>query len=367
MPNQNLLPSGVLTASVMTHPRRAARAEGLRSEIGLEQAWAAVDPRPEGPSSALRATRVAFGQAAREEGGHHLVLQDDAILSPGFVDAVRDAVRAFPEAALSFFVEWGSRTAYLARWAAFTGADAVPVINPYMPILATVLPREVAVELARFLEREGRQDEPGDREVLRFLRGAGVPTLAMVPNVVDHDDLPSIVGNSDHGPRRAVCTAARPRYGGSVLQAPRYLPFLRWNLGSSVVIDLDRDVPEAHRSTRRVLTEWGATEHDMGEAFADSGLAPLLGAGRETAFEAWLTAAGVGAVQERYWPGTVTTLRGRRDEPLVRGALESFVPGMLRTVADPARMATCSEDLALAALSAMEYGATHLTTPDTGE
>lgn len=365
MPNQNL--PGVLTVSVMTHPRRAARAERLCSEIGPERAWTAVDPRPEGPSSALRAARVAFGQATREKGGHHLVLQDDAILSPGFVGAVCDAVRAFPEAALSFFVEWGSRTAYLARWAAFTGADAVSVINPYMPTLATVVPREVAVELARFLEREGREDEPDDREVLRFLRGAGVPTRVMVPNAVDHDDLPSIAGNSDHGPRRAVCTAARPRYGGSVLRTPRYLPFLRWNLGSSVVIDLDHDVPEAHRPTRRVLTEWGATERDMDEAFADSGLSSLLGAGREVAFEAWLTAVGVGAVQERHWPGTVTALRGRRGEPLVRGALESFVPGMLRTVADPVRMAARSEGLALAALSAMEYGATHVTAPDVGE
>lgn len=282
------------------------------------------------------------------------------ILSPGFVDAVRDAVTAFPEAALSFFVEWGSRTAYLARWAAFTGADAVSVINPYMPTLATVLPRRTAVELALFLEQQGRENEPDDREVLRFLRGAGVPTLVMVPNVVEHDALPSLTGNSDHGQRRAVCVAERPRYGGRVLRTPQYLPFLRWNLGSSVVIDLDHDVPEAHRPTRQALTEWGATERGMGQAFADSGLAPLLGAGRETAFEAWLTAVGVGAVQERHWPGTVATLRGRLNEPLVRRAVESFVPGMLRTVADPTHMAVRSSGLALAALAAMEYGAAHL-------
>lgn len=181
MSDHNSFSSGVLTASVMTHPLRATRAESLCSELGPEHAWAAVDPHPQGPPSALRSARVAFAQAAREKEGHHLVLQDDVILSSGFVDAVQDAVTEFPESALSFFLEWGSRTAYLARWAAFTGADAVSVINPYMPTLAMVLPRRIAVELARFLELQGRANEPDDREVLRFLRGAGIPMLVMVP------------------------------------------------------------------------------------------------------------------------------------------------------------------------------------------
>ena len=360
MSDHNSFSSGVLTASVMTHPLRATRAESLCFELGPEHAWAAVDPHPQGPPSALRSARVAFAQAAREKEGHHLVLQDDVILSSGFVDAVQDAVTEFPESALSFFVEWGSRTAYLARWAAFTGADAVSVINPYMPTLAMVLPRRIAVELARFLELQGRANEPDDREVLRFLRGAGIPTLVMVPNAVEHDDLPSITGNSDHGPRRSVCVTQRPRYGGHVLRAPRSLPFLRWNLASSVIIDLDHDVPEAHRPTRQVLLEWGAGERDLYGAFVDSDLALLLGTDREPAFEAWLTAVGVGAVQEKHWPGTVAGLRGRQHEVSVRRALESFVPGMLRTVADPARMAVHSSELAMVALAAMEYGATHL-------
>src|SRR5699024_2609774 len=137
--------------------------------------------------------------------------------------------------------------ANVPAWSSYPRADAGSVINPYMPPPAMVLPRRIAVELARFLELQGRANEPDDREVLRFLRGAGIPTLVMVPNAVEHDDLPSITGNSDHGPRRSLCVTQRPRYGGHVLRAPRHLPFLRWNLASSVLIDLDQYVPEAHR------------------------------------------------------------------------------------------------------------------------
>src|SRR5690625_6267250 len=76
MSDHNSFSSGVLTASVMTHPLRATRAESLCSELGPEHAWAAVDPHPQGPPPALRSARVAFAQAAREKEGHHLVLQD---------------------------------------------------------------------------------------------------------------------------------------------------------------------------------------------------------------------------------------------------------------------------------------------------
>ena len=69
---------------------------------------------------------------------------------------------------------------------------------------------------------------------------------------------------------------------------------------------------------------------------------------------------GGGCDPGKHWPGTVAGLRGRQHEISVRRALESFVPGMLRTVADPARMAVHSSELAMVALAAMEYGATHL-------
>ncbi len=74
----------------------------------------------------MRTARRAFA-AATAEATHHLVVQDDVSLADGFLDALGATVALHPEAALSLFVEWGSRTAYLARWAAFTGSSGTRV------------------------------------------------------------------------------------------------------------------------------------------------------------------------------------------------------------------------------------------------
>lgn len=311
----------------------------------------ALDPEPDGPPSSLRSSQVAFSQAGAADSTHHLVLQDDVRLSKDFLESVRSAVEAYPDSALALFVEWGSRTAYLARWAVFTGSGAVPVVNPYMPTLGMVLPRALAVELGDFLKgAEGRSD---DRAALRFLRERGVSALAVVPNLVEHGDLPSLKGNDVHGIRRSVCFAEEgSRFDGSVLDVPPLLPFLRWNTGEAVVIDTANDVPAAHRTALEVLAEWGTTPEELRRGCADH-----LGEASGALLELWLTAVALGAVQERHWPGTVDGLRARADEPLVRRSLETLAPGALRALRDVDRLTRRSGELAAAVLAAMEHGA----------
>ncbi|WP_190394247.1 hypothetical protein [Nocardiopsis quinghaiensis] len=347
----------VLSASVMTHPRRSGSARRVLDSLGIADSALALDPEPEGPPSSLRASGVAFTDAARLDSTHHLVLQDDVRVCAGFPESVRGIAERHPEAAVSLFVEWGSRTAHLARWAVFTGAGAVPVINPYMPTLALLLPRGLAVDMGRFMkDADGRSD---DRAALRFLRERGVPTLTVVPNLVEHDDLPSLKGNDDHGMRRSVCFAAEgARFDGTVLDVPPLLPFLRWNTCDAVVVDTAHDVPEAHRPTLEVLEEWGAAPGELRRACAGH-----LGAGSGPLFALWLTAVALGAVQERHWPGTVAGLRDRLDEPPVRRALATLAPGALRVFLDPDRLAERSDQLVPALLIAMEHGR-DLTTAD---
>lgn len=361
----------VLSAAVMSHPDRRASAQRVLDSLAIPGAELALDPEPDGPPSSLRSSQVAFALAGAADSTHHLVLQDDVVLCDDFSASVRSAVEQHPDAALALFVEWGSRTAVLARWAVFAGVGAVPVVNPYMPTLGMVLPRGLAAEMGAFMKgAEGRSD---DRAALAFLRRRGVPTLAVVPNLVEHRELASLKGNAGHGARHAVCFAREgARFDGRVLEVPPLLPFLRWNSGRAVAIDPADDVPEAHRPLLEVLAQWGATEGDLRRAFRESAFARVVGPtltrdpspgadadarATDPLFEAWTTAVACGAVQERHRPGTVAGLRGRWDEPAVPRALATFAPGALRLFADAERLVSRAGETAPAVLAAMEYGA----------
>ncbi|MFD3687350.1 hypothetical protein ACFWTE_21365 [Nocardiopsis sp. NPDC058631] len=348
----------VLSAAVMSHPGRRAFALRVLDALALPSADLALDPEPDGPPSSLRSSQVAFSLAVAAESTHHLVLQDDVRLCDDFLESVRSAVENHPDAALALFVEWGSRTACLARWAVFTGTGAVPVINPYMPTLGMVLPRGLAVEMGEFMKgADGRSD---DRAALAFLRARGARTLALVPNLVEHRELASLKGNGGHGARHSVCFAREgARFGGEVLDVPPTLPFLRWNSGEAVALDPAHDVPEAHRPLMEVLVGWGATERELRGEFREGGFTDAAGGGAVAGgplFDTWLTAVACGAVQEGHWPGTVAGLRDRWDEPGVRRALGTFAPGALRLFADTERLVSRAEESALAVLAAMEYG-----------
>ncbi|WP_017606633.1 hypothetical protein [Nocardiopsis alkaliphila] len=359
------VPAPTLSATVMTHPARAARAEDLAAKTGLPRSGVALDPDPDGPPTALRSARVAFGSAALHENSHHLVLQDDVRLAEGFATTATRVLAAHPEAAVSLFVEWGSRTAVLARWAVFTGAGAVPVINPYVPTVALALPRKASVELSHFLEETEDLGEPDDRAVLRFVRRTGLRSLVAVPNPVEHEDRPSLVGNDEHGARRSVCFAPRPSgpLSTTVLRPPRALPFLRWNLGTPVLVDLAHDVPEAHRPLVAVLADWGATEENLATALKThaEGLTEVLPKPHLT--NVWHTAVANGAVLESWWPGAVGGLRSRLAEPTVEASLASLVPGALRTFIDLDALAEHRARVVELTLAALEHGAEHCRVP----
>ncbi|WP_017584093.1 hypothetical protein [Nocardiopsis valliformis] len=360
-----------VSASVMSHPSRSDSAGRVAERTGLPLAGLALDPEPDGPPTALRSATVAFGSAARYDTTHHLVLQDDARPAEGFAQTVQRYLGAHPEAAVSFFVEWGSRTATLARWAVFTGAGAVPVVNPYVPTVALALPSELSVALGRFLAEEGRTAEPDDREVLRFVRRAGVSALVAVPNPVEHGELPSLVGNAGHGARLSVCFASEAVAAPdtSVLEPPRPLPHLNWITGVPSLINLDNDVPEAHLSLAWGLASWGADEAGLASGLtaalaartgADS-LRPLLPQPHLTSV--WHTAVANGAVLEGRWPGVVGGLRARLGEPVVERALATLVPGALRTRVDVTALEEHRSEVVGLTLAALEYGAEHCPAP----
>lgn len=363
-----------LSVSVMTHPDRLADAARVQRALGPHaDVRLAVDPVPDGPRTALRSARLAFAQASGRNATHHLVLQDDVEVPDGLVDSVLQAIGTHPDAVLSHFVEWGSRTAVLARWAALTGASAVPVINPYVPTVALSLPTGLAVRLGRFLDEEALDGEADDQAVLRFVRATGTRALVTVPNLVEHLDLPSITGNSGHGARRSAGWGATlpPGFDATVLEVPRLMPFFAWNTGTALVLDTADDVPATQRPALECLVEWGADEERLRRVFtgaveATSAGRDLFGIVPEEQFHAaWLTAVAMGAVQRSQWPESVADLAVALKAPdgPAAAALATLIPGALRVFADVDALLRHRDDLVSIVSAGMVWGAGNLRVP----
>ncbi|HYU86864.1 MAG TPA: hypothetical protein VEK80_18815, partial [Kribbellaceae bacterium] len=169
------------------------------------------------------------------------------------------AVAELPDHALAFFTEWGSRTSYALRLASLVGAGWVEVVDDYMPALALVLPAAVADGFAAFVS-----DAQEDDDVLyEYLCATGVPMLVSSPNLVDHDDLPSVAGNEDHGFRKSACYVAddHPPPARSVLSGLTCVPYFSFMSG--------RASCQVRRTTRDRWARIPAEEVLAGHGFDD--------------------------------------------------------------------------------------------------
>ncbi|MGP3983158.1 hypothetical protein [Streptomyces sp. KR80] len=198
-----------ISGAVMGHPRRQESAKALIAQAPDGLLQLALDPDPDGPPTALRSAMTAWS-AVTSEATHHLVLQDDAVPCAGFFDRVHEIVRAAPDAALAFFTSWNSRNGAAVRMGALLGARWVEATREYTPTVALVLPARLASGFADYARRHA-DGWPDDVVMQRYLRAHRVPTYLTVPNLVEHDDFPSVAGNDHHGLRRAACYGEAPR------------------------------------------------------------------------------------------------------------------------------------------------------------
>lgn len=190
-----------LSCVVMAHPARWAAAEALRrAHAGLDLR-VVTDPEPGRPGGALRTAKLAWGAVAAGA-THHLVLQDDMEPVADFEARVHEAMFARPYDIACLFTEWGSRTSAAVRLATAQGASWAPVLDPYVPTAATILPAEVARELSK---HDGGGDVPDDVFLLDFAVKHRLNAYVSVPNLAEHASSPSLVGNDLlMGPRRAA-------------------------------------------------------------------------------------------------------------------------------------------------------------------
>lgn len=216
-----------LSTAIMCHPTRLASAGRVVRECLPLRARIVEDPEPDGCPSPLRTAKTAWAAIA-PGATHHLVLQDDVHLAPGFAGHVARLVERHPGSAVSLGVLWVSPyNSYRVRQAAVGGFSAVRLAPwEWVPTLGLVLPAATARELAEFLRAFPDATRDDDEHIAVFCAERGIPVVAPVPHLLDHGTQPSVAGNDHHGVRHGVARVDSPfgtgHWDGPVLEDPAH-------------------------------------------------------------------------------------------------------------------------------------------------
>jgi hypothetical protein len=327
----------VLSAVVMTHPRRMAAAQELRRRHPELDLGIIVDPDPDGPPDPLRTARLAW-RSVRPGATHHLVIQDDMVLVDGFAGHVRAAAQAMPSDPLCFFSEWGSRTSHAVRLAALAGASWTPVLDPYVPTAVHLIPAALSHLLGDLAA-----DGPDDVAMLGFVREHGLTPLVSVPNLAQHAPAHSLVGNDlIMGPRRSTWWDRPQRTLDDTVLRPRHVPHLLMFEGLAICHVRRADSWEPVRAHDFLQERAGVTLPELLDAFSsemDSALREV--AGEPLLLQLWLTALLYGFVAG-----------GRPPD----GPWRTFAPGALRRFVPVSRLDQLSGLVTPLLESAIKFG-----------
>ncbi|WP_406397024.1 hypothetical protein [Streptomyces uncialis] len=230
-----------ISVAVMHHPFRGRSLTDLVESCRPLDARVVMDPDPTGPPSPLRTAKLAW--ASVDPGAtHHLVLQDDVTLCPGFAEQLTAAVAQRPDHALALYTNWNSpHNSYLVRCAAVAGQSWAPLgHHEWVPTLGLVLPAGAARELAAHLGRFPDDFRDDDELVVGFCAQKGYPVTASVPHLLEHGGGPSLAGNDAHGPRHATVPVgtATPPVEHWQRPGPRVFPPRSGTVGRPYAVEL---------------------------------------------------------------------------------------------------------------------------------
>lgn len=339
----------------MTHPRRVESARALVARAPRGALSIVMDPDPSGPPSALRTALVAWSSIA-ETATHHLVVQDDMILSDTLFDRARQAIEAMPDAALALFCLWDSRNGAAVRLGALAGARWVPAVNEYTPCAALILPKDVAAGYVDYA-RNCHGTWPEDILMQRYLRSAGVRTFIGVPNLAEHQDLSSLAGNAFRGPRLSACFLPTDPAGEEHSRLTDFsaVPFFKNGIAQCAVrIPGSRPPRWLHLECEQYLGRWGVPVEDLRSRLrrAAAGLDPA------SAWGVWLTSYTLGLVHrvDEHDTAVGVTEPRRPDSDVLAHALASVGPGGLCHVLSAREIAQVSDRLARLARRGIEEG-----------
>lgn len=324
-----------VSAAVMTHPDREAEVRRFVERHPELDLRIAVDPDP-GRGHSLGTALLAWSMV--EPGAtHHLVLQDDVILCEGFVDLMVAAVRTHPDAAVSMFAEWGARAGTLVRLALLRGQGYAAVADPYIPTQALVLP---AAQAADFAEKGRTATEPDDIALLNHLRRTGTRSVVVAPNLVQHQDRPSLTGNTFQGPRLSACFVPDPPAGLLAALEPTvagadldFLPHASWMrlVGEWFYCGPDEEAvwtgwPLAERLPPEVDAAWLRSRYDAHLRQSDRREEIRKTLSDTVLFEVWFACLALGLVSGV----TPADVAARAADPLWQAALATVLPGAFR-------------------------------------
>lgn len=340
-----------LSTVVMCHPSRLAGAERVARECAPLPARIVRDPDPDGHPSPLRTAKVAWAAVA-PGATHHMVVQDDVHLAPGFAAHVTALLDRHPGCAVSLTVLWVSPyNSYRVRQAAVGGYASVRLAPwEWVPSLGLALPADTARELAAYLAEFPDVTRDDDEHIAVFCAERGIPVVAPVPHVLDHSTGPSVAGNDHHGVRLAVAcvdgAVDTAHWAGPELADPA----LHDGLGYAVELVGSRCHVRIRRSGEQEAAEqpftwpwrpWSALLGVAHETIADAARAagpapPALPA--EPAGEVWAAGYLLGALTPDGGDGRAEHRRVR--ESARAAALRSWITAGLR----PADLAELGEE-----------------------
>lgn len=254
-----------ISFAVAAHPRRLAWVTAMRDKHPELELDIVLDPSPDGPPIAMRTARLAWSSVPTHA-SHRLVLQDDVTLCPGFSSAAHAVVSAAPSDAISLFAEWGSRAGMSLRIAGVLGYSFSAVANNYVPTQGLIMPAEVARGFDRYVAECEPSTAEDDLAMARYLERYGVQSRIALPNLVEHSEQISLVGNDFTGTRLSTCFAddgIRPGNWDRRVFIPRLVPFFcgRTETARCLVLDGARRADWRTMSVSRVLHHRGVAAH----------------------------------------------------------------------------------------------------------
>lgn len=185
-----------ISVTVMAHPKRRAAAEALHKKLTqypFTEATITFDTNNVEWDTGERSMRRGIGRA-----DWHLVVQDDAILTPDLFDNLQGIIAALPtRSVVSLYTGRVRPLAERVSLAVDAAVDGT-FLNHHMMMwgVAILIPADHIEPMLDYISDPKYSDTAYDVRIGIFYQRNRLPIYYTMPSLVDHDDdLGSLIGN----------------------------------------------------------------------------------------------------------------------------------------------------------------------------